>query len=99
MIDSGPDFDMARQLIERSGRMDRMMSRMGIAALALAVAAVPLAAFAAGDEPAAPALSEAQLTKARQMFVDNGCVACHTLADANAAGTVGPSFDGDANLD
>jgi len=76
-----------------------MMSRMGIAAFTLAVAAVPLAAFAAGDEPAAPALSEAQLTKARQMFVDNGCVACHTLADANAAGTVGPSFDGDANLD
>jgi len=33
------------------------------------------------------------------MFTDNGCVSCHTLADANAAGTVGPSFDGDANLD
>ena len=75
-----------------------MMSRLSIGALALAVAAVPLAAFGA-DAPAAPALSEAQVTKARQMFVDNGCVACHTLADANAAGTVGPSFDGDANLD
>ena len=75
-----------------------MMSRLSIGALALAVAAVPLAAFGA-DAPAAAALSEAQVTKARQMFVDNGCVACHTLADAGAAGTVGPSFDGNANLD
>ena len=76
-----------------------MMSRFGIGALALAVAAVPFAAFAAGDEPAAPALTEAQVTKGRQMFQDNGCNACHTLADADAAGTVGPSFDGATNLD
>jgi mono/diheme cytochrome c family protein len=33
------------------------------------------------------------------MFQDNGCNACHPLADANAAGSVGPSFDGNANLD
>lgn len=79
--------------------MDRMLSRFGIGALALAALAVPLAAFGADEQPAAPALTEAQVTKGRQMFVDNGCVACHTLADANAAGTVGPSFDGNANLD
>jgi mono/diheme cytochrome c family protein len=77
-----------------------MMSRFGIGALALAALAVPLAAFASAEEPAAaPALTEAQVIKGRQMFQDNGCNACHTLADANAAGTVGPSFDGDANLD
>ena len=79
--------------------MDRMLSRFGIGALALAALAVPLAAFGADEQPAAPALTEAQVTKGRQMFVDNGCVACHTLADANAAGTVGPSFDGNPNLD
>ena len=77
-----------------------MMSRFGIGALALAAFAVPLAAFAAGEEPAAaPMLTEEQVTKGRQMFQDNGCNACHTLADANAAGTVGPSFDGDTGLD
>jgi mono/diheme cytochrome c family protein len=49
-------------------------------------------------EPAA-ALTAEQVAKGRQMFTDNGCVACHTLADAGSAGTVGPSFDGDASLD
>lgn len=74
-------------------------SRAGIATLAAALIAVPLAsAFATAEQPAAP-LSAEQVVKGRQMFTDNGCVACHTLADANAAGTVGPSFDGNANLD
>jgi mono/diheme cytochrome c family protein len=45
------------------------------------------------------ALTAEQVAKGRQMFTDNGCVACHTLADAGSAGTVGPSFDGDASLD
>ena len=68
-------------------------------ALALAVIAVPAAsALASAEEPAA-ALTEEQLAKGRQLFTDNGCNACHTLADANAAGTVGPAFDGNANLD
>ena len=71
----------------------------GAAVLALALAAVPVAGvFAANDQPAA-ALSAEQVAKGRQMFTDNGCVACHTLADAGAAGTVGPSFDGNAGLD
>ena len=72
--------------------------KLGLGALALAVITVPAAsAFASAEEPA-PALSAEQVTKARQMFSDNGCNACHTLADANAAGSVGPSFDGNANL-
>jgi mono/diheme cytochrome c family protein len=78
--------------------MDRMMVKIGMGALALA-ALIPLAAIASAEETSAPQLTEAQVTKARQLFTDNGCVACHTLADANAAGTVGPSFDGNANLD
>ena len=75
------------------------MARFGIGALALAALAVPLAAFASAEQSDAPALTEAQVTKGRQMFQDNGCNACHTLADANAAGTVGPAFDGNPNLD
>ena len=71
----------------------------GVAALALALVGVPVAgALAAGEEAKAPLTAE-QVTTARQKFQDNGCNACHTLADADAAGTVGPSFDGDTSLD
>ena len=71
----------------------------GAAALALALVAFPVAGAFASAEGAAAALTEEQVTKGRQLFTDNGCNACHTLADANAAGAVGPSFDGNANLD
>ena len=84
--------------------MERMHSRtngktrLGLGALALAALTIPLAAFASAEEPAAELTAE-QVAKGRQMFTDNGCNACHTLADANAAGSIGPSFDGNANLD
>src|SRR6187399_3077084 len=72
---------------------------MGAAALALALVGVPMAsAFAAVEDAKAPLTTE-QVAAARQKFQDNGCNACHTLADANAAGAVGPSFDGDVSLD
>jgi mono/diheme cytochrome c family protein len=78
-----------------------MLTKLGMGALALAAVAAPFAAFATAEDPnAAPAvLTEEQVTKGRQLFTDNGCNACHTLADANAAGSVGPSFDGNPNLD
>ena len=73
--------------------------KLGLGALALAVVAVPAAgAFASAEEPATTLTAE-QVTNGRQLFNDNGCNACHTLADANAAGSVGPAFDGNANLD
>ena len=74
-------------------------SSAGIATLALALLAVPVAGAVAGDEEKPAALTTEQVAAARQKFQDNGCNACHTLADANAAGAVGPSFDGDASLD
>ena len=55
--------------------------------------------FAAFVKGLQGSLTEEQVTKGRQLFTDNGCNSCHTLADANAAGSVGPSFDGNANLD
>lgn len=80
--------------------MTPRIGRLGLGALALAAFAVPFAAFASAEDPnAAPALTAEQVTKGRQLFTDNGCNACHTLADANAAGTTGPSFDGNSNLD
>jgi mono/diheme cytochrome c family protein len=73
-------------------------ARFGLSAVALAVIAVPMAdAFASAEETAA--LTAEQVAKGRQAFADNGCSACHTLADANAAGSIGPAFDGNANLD
>ena len=73
-------------------------TRLALGALALAALAAPFAAFATAEEPAAELTAE-QVTKGRQLFTDNGCNACHTLADADAMGSVGPSFDGAANLD
>ena len=32
-------------------------------------------------------------TAGKQVFTSAGCVGCHTLADANAHGTVGPNLD------
>ncbi|MBO9518550.1 MAG: c-type cytochrome [Porphyrobacter sp.] len=72
------------------------MGRLGL--VALAVVAIPAAsAFASAEDPTAK-LSAEQVEKGRQMFSDNGCNSCHTLADAKAAGSVGPSFDGNANI-
>jgi mono/diheme cytochrome c family protein len=80
--------------------MVRVDSKLGgIAMLALALAVVPVASAFATAEGAEAVLSAEQVTKGRQLFNDNGCNACHTLADANAAGSVGPSFDGNAGLD
>jgi mono/diheme cytochrome c family protein len=75
------------------------IGRFGLGALALTALAAPLVAVASAEAPAAAALSAEEVTKGRQLFTDNGCNACHTLADANAAGSVGPAFDGNANLD
>jgi mono/diheme cytochrome c family protein len=64
------------------------------------VAAVPAAgSLAVAPEEAAAELTAEQVAKGRQLFTDNGCNACHALADASAAGSIGPAFDGNANLD
>lgn len=77
----------------------RFGSKAALGALALAMVGVPVAsAFASAEEPAA-ALSAEQVTKGRQLFNDNGCNACHALADATAAGSIGPALDGNPNID
>jgi mono/diheme cytochrome c family protein len=85
--------------------MDRVVTRVGLnaklalGAMAFAAIAVPAAAAFAVAPEAEAALTAEQVSKGRQLFADNGCNACHALADANAAGSVGPSFDGNAALD
>lgn len=73
-------------------------TRAALAALGLALVAAPVASAFASAEGAA-ALSDEEVAKGRQLFTDNGCNACHTLADADAAGSVGPAFDGNPALD
>lgn len=77
----------------------RFGSKSALGALALALLAVPVASALATAEDPAAALSSEQVEKGRQMFNDNGCNACHSLADATAAGSIGPSLDGNANID
>lgn len=75
-------------------------TKLGLATLALATIAVPAAgSLAVAPEQASDTLTAEQVTKGRQLFTDNGCSACHSLADASAAGSVGPAFDGNAALD
>jgi mono/diheme cytochrome c family protein len=45
-------------------------------------------------EPATPAFKlKGDPTAGKQVFLSAGCTGCHTLADANATGTVGPNLD------
>jgi mono/diheme cytochrome c family protein len=66
------------------------LARPEVAAAAGVAVAPPAAAGAR------PALTPAALAAGRKLFGDNGCGGCHTLADAGAAGVVGPAFDGNA---
>lgn len=78
----------------------KTVTTLGLGMLALGMIAVPAAgSLAVAPEQAAAALTAEQVTKGRQLFTDNGCNACHALADAKAAGSVGPALDGSANLD
>jgi len=85
--------------MDRSAVNAGKWGKAGLAAFGLAILAVPASsAFASAEEPAAK-LSDEQLGQARQIFTDWSCSQCHTLSDAGATGHIGPSFDGDANLD
>ncbi|HWW66217.1 MAG TPA: cytochrome c [Sphingomonadaceae bacterium] len=78
-------------------------AKLGLSALGIALASTafgaPAAAPAGTGAKAAPAKADdASLAKGRELFNNWSCGSCHSLADAGATGHVGPSFDGDANL-
>ncbi|AKH42193.1 Cytochrome c6 precursor [Croceibacterium atlanticum] len=84
--------------------MDRMafnagkLSKAGLAAIGLAVMAIPAtSAFASAEDPTAK-LSEEQAEQARQIFTDWSCGQCHSLSDAGGVGHIGPAFDGNDGL-
>ena len=78
--------------------------KVGLAALGLAAVTLPVAsALATAQDPTqAPASAELtaeQVEAARATFNNFSCGACHVLADAGATGQIGPTLDGNANLD
>lgn len=82
------------------------MIGLGIAgaSVAYAQAAQPAAPPKAGGvETAAPTAASATAeaganAKGRDLFNNWGCSSCHSLADAQATGHVGPSLDQNSNL-
>lgn len=79
------------------------MIGLGIAgaSVAYAQAAQPVAPPKAGGvETAAPAAAgdATANAKGRDLFNNWGCSSCHSLADAQATGHVGPSLDQNSNL-
>ena len=86
--------------MQRIGQQAGKMAKLALGAMALAGVAVPLAgAVAQGPEMAAQELSAEQITQGRQLFNDWSCSACHVLSDAGGTGPVGPSLDGNAQID
>jgi mono/diheme cytochrome c family protein len=82
------------------------MARLGLAGIALAAACVPAGRIlaqatefaAAPDAASAPDKADtARIAKGRELFTSWGCTSCHSLADADSHGDVGPHLDG-ANL-
>jgi cytochrome c6 len=71
-------------------------------AFGILLAAVPLAPSLAqapaGAPKAAATAGPGDIDNGKKVFASAGCGSCHTLADAGAAGGVGPSLDGDASL-
>ncbi len=70
---------------------DRTHWWMPVAGLAAFVAVAVLVDRA--NDTAAPAATAADVALGKRVFVSAGCAGCHTLADAGASGTVGPSLD------
>ena len=91
-----------------------IVARLGFAAaLGVTIASAAFGGQAAGGQaaPAAPPTTSptaaaaaapgdpaAVKEKGRELFATWGCASCHSLADADATGHVGPAFDGNANL-
>lgn len=70
---------------------NRKLRGLGLAALALGVAAVSGSLML---EAPAEAAAKAAPSKGRQLFLDMSCGSCHVLKDAGGSGHVGPVLDG-----
>ena len=91
-------------LANRSG----FLAKSGLAALGIAAMALPVASAlavaedptqAAAAEEAAAELTAEQVEGSREIFNNFSCGACHVLGDAGGTGQIGPSLDGNTNID
>ncbi|MWV27625.1 c-type cytochrome [Aurantiacibacter rhizosphaerae] len=80
--------------VRNSGKL--ALLALGCAALA-APSFAPMAQEEAAAADAAP-LTDAEIESSRALFSQYGCGACHSLADANGFGSIGPSLDGNDAL-
>ncbi|HEY1538912.1 MAG TPA: c-type cytochrome [Solirubrobacteraceae bacterium] len=84
-----------RDTLEVGRRRPLRASEFGLAALvALVGIVVPILVMTNGDASAGP--SGTKLTKTEEqgrVLFSQKCATCHTLADANAVGKVGPDLD------
>jgi uncharacterized membrane protein len=70
------------------GRTHWWMPAAGLAAFVVLAVVVDRT-----NDSAAPAATAADVVRGKQVFLFAGCAGCHTLSDARATGTVGPSLD------
>ncbi len=74
--------------LRHTGRTHWWMPAVGLAAFALVAVLVERS-----SDDLTPPAAAADTALGRQVFLTAGCAGCHTLADAGATGTVGPSLD------
>ena len=98
--------------MDRIAALSAKRGRLALGALvSLAIALPAVSAFATAQDAPAPAgadavaaaaapaaLSAEDVAKGRQLFADWSCGACHALADAGGAGSIGPSLDRNGSL-
>ena len=89
--------------MKRIGKRAGTLAKTGLAALGVAALAVPVAsALAVAEDPtqaAAAELTAEQIDASRAIFNNFSCGACHVLGDAGATGQIGPTLDGNTNID
>ena len=74
--------------LRHTGRTHWWMPVAGAAAFLLVAVLVERS-----DDTAAQPAAAADVARGKAIFASAGCAACHTLTDAGATGTVGPSLD------
>src|SRR5262245_17821609 len=90
--------------LSRLARVPRRVVTGAACVLALIAFGLVLAACGTGStttptpqtvigEVAAPPAVKGDAAAGKEVFESAGCKSCHTLADANASGTVGPNLD------
>lgn len=57
------------------------------------VAPLPETVVGSIEEPPAAELPEGDPAAGKEIFSEQGCGSCHTLADAGSSGTIGPNLD------